>query len=310
MRSRASAMTNSSALRFSQILVTGDSGFIGRHFLAAYGGHGLHDADGIVDLRETGRLNAAVAAIRPDAVLHLAAQSSVASSLQDPAGTYAVNFLGTLHLLEALRASGFKGVFLYVSSADVYGSVKESDLPIQEDLPARPRSPYAVSKVAAEALCYQWSRSADFRVVVVRPFNQIGPGHDPRFAVPDFARQIVAIKRRIHPPVLTTGDLEVTRDFTDVRDSVRALGRLLESGHNGEIYNLCTGLERTLSSLVCTLLELAGVSATIETDPARLRPVEQRRMAGSYAKIHEHLGWEPTIAIETTLADILKEAEN
>ncbi len=289
--------------------MTGDSGFIGRHFRAAYGGVGLLDADGIVDLRDTARLNAAVAAAQPDAVLHLAAQSSVASSLQDAAGTYAVNFLGTLNLLEALRANGFKGVFLYVSSADVYGSVAEADLPIHEDLPPRPRSPYAVSKTAAEALCYQWSRSAEFRIVMVRPFNQIGPGHDPRFAVPDFARQIVAIKRGKHPPLLTTGDLEVTRDFTDVRDSVRALHRLLEDGRNGEIYNLCTGVERTLSSLLRTLLELAGVTATVQTDPTRLRPVEQRRMAGSYAKIREHLGWEPTLAIETTLTDILKEAE-
>jgi GDP-4-dehydro-6-deoxy-D-mannose reductase len=114
----------------------------------------------------------------------------------------------------------------------------------------------------------------------------------------------------MHPPVLTTGDLEVTRDFTDVRDSVRAFYRLLESGHNGEIYNVCTGTERTLSSLVRRLLELAGVSATMQTDPARLRPVEQRRMAGSYAKIQGHVGWEPSIGIDTTLADILKEAEN
>ena len=303
-------MTNSPATKFSKVLVTGDSGFIGRHFRAAYGGVGLLDAEGIVDLRDAKRLNIAVAAVQPDAVLHLAAQSSVASSLQDAAGTYEVNFLGTLHLLEALRAIDFKGVFLYVSSADIYGSVAETDLPIHEDLPARPRSPYAVSKLAAEALCYQWSRSCDFRIVMVRPFNQVGPGHDPRFAVPDFARQVIAIKRGTHPPVLTTGDLDVTRDFTDVRDSVRALHRLLEGGHNGEIYNLCTGVERTLSSLVRMLLELAGVTAAVQTDPARLRPVEQRRMAGSYAKIREHLGWEPSIAIETTLADILKEAGN
>jgi GDP-4-dehydro-6-deoxy-D-mannose reductase len=303
-------MKNSSATNFSKILVTGESGFIGRHFLAAHGGVGLNDAAGIVDLRDAARVNAAVAAVRPDAVLHLAAQSSVASSLQDPTGTYAVNFLGTLNLLEALRAIDFNGVVLYVSSADVYGSVAETDLPIHEELPARPRSPYAVSKVAAEALCYQWSRSCNFRIVIVRPFNQIGPGHDPRFAIPDFARQIVAMRRGMHPPVLTTGDLEVTRDFTDVRDSVRAFYRLLESGHNGEIYNVCTGTERTLSSLVRRLLELAGVSATMQTDPARLRPVEQRRMAGSYAKIQGHVGWEPSIGIDTTLADILKEAEN
>ncbi len=290
--------------------MTGDSGFIGRHFLAAHGGVGLQDAEGIVDLRDAARMKQAVASLRPDSVLHLAAQSSVASSLQDAAGTYAVNFLGTLNLLEALRAIDFKGVFLYVSSADVYGSVAETDLPIHEELPARPRSPYAVSKVAAEALCYQWSRSCEFRIVMVRPFNQIGPGHDPRFAIPDFARQIVAVRRGTHPPVLTTGDLEVTRDFTDVRDSVRALYRLLESGHNGEIYNLCTGVERTLSSLVRRLLELAGVSVTMRTDPARLRPVEQRRMAGSYAKLQKHIGWNPSIAIDTTLTDILKEAEN
>jgi GDP-4-dehydro-6-deoxy-D-mannose reductase len=307
---RAGVMTDSSLPEFSNILVTGDSGFIGRHFRAAYGGVGLVDAAGIVDLRDVGRLQTAVSAVKPDAVLHLAAQSSVATSLQDAASTYAVNFLGTLNLLEALRGIGFKGVFLYVSSADVYGSVDETNLPVREEMPARPRSPYAVSKVAAEALCYQWSRSCEFRIVMVRPFNQIGPGHDPRFAVPDFARQIVEMKRGTRPPVLVTGDIEVTRDFTDVRDSVKALYRVLESGRNGEIYNLCTGEERTLSSLVHMMLELEGVKATLEVDAARLRPVEQRRMAGSYAKIREHLGWQPTIDIRTTLADILKETEN
>ena len=291
------------------LLVTGINGFIGRHFCASYGGSALSDSEGIVDLRDSARVRQAVAKIRPTGVLHLAAQSSVASSFQDQTETYAINFLGTLHLLSALQQAEFRGTFVYVSSADVYGRVDDARLPIEEDHPVHPRNPYAVSKVAAEALCYQWSQTGSFPVVVVRPFNQIGPGQDRRFAIADFAHQMVEIARGARAGKLITGDLEVTRDFTDVRDTVRALSLLLENGRNGEIYNICSGRERTVRSLVDQMMSMMSVQAEIAADQDRMRPVEQRRMAGNPEKIRHHLGWTAEIPIETTLLDILKDAE-
>jgi GDP-4-dehydro-6-deoxy-D-mannose reductase len=250
-----------------------------------------------------------VASLLPDAVLHLAAQSSVAASFQDPELTFKVNFFGTFNLLQALRAVGFQGVFVYVGSADVYGATGDADLPTNESQPLRPRSPYAVSKVAAEALCYQWSQTQSFPVVLIRPFNQIGPGQDLRFAIPQFAHQIVEIVRGRRPPRLVTGDLDVTRDFVDVRDAVRAYRMLLERGQNGEVYNLCSGQERSLRSLLHQLLAIAGVEAEMQVDPSLLRPGEQRRVVGNPAKIRTLIGWEPEIPLGTTLTDILNEEE-
>ena len=292
-----------------KLVVTGSSGFIGRQFCASFGGSSFSDVDGDVDLRDAARVHAAVAALQPEAVLHLAAQSSVKLSFDDPVTTYEVNFTGTLHLLQALQASGFKGVLLMASSADIYGNVPEEDLPIRECRPALPRSPYAVSKVAAEALCYQWAQVSQFRIVMVRPFSQIGPGHGATFAIPNFARQIVEMKQGLRAPALHTGNLDVVRDFTDVRDTVRALHLLLQNGVNGEAYNICSGQGRTMRSLVEDMLRLAGVQAEMSVDPDRLRPVEQQRMIGDNGKIREHAGWVPEMPMQTTLNDVLKDAE-
>ena len=292
-----------------KLLVTGNAGFVGRHFCARFGGDPFEDDTGSVDLRDPSRVRSAVAALEPQAVLHLAAQSSVAASFEDPVETFAVNFSGTLNLLEALRAEGFSGVFLYVGSADVYGRMPEQDLPAKETQTLRPRSPYAVSKVAAEALCYEWSQRLNFRIVLTRPFTQIGPRQDERFAIAGFARQIAKIRSGRCAPVLTTGDLDVTRDFTDVRDTVAAYHELLERGENGEVYNICSGRERRLRSLVEQMLQISGVQAEINTSTTRLRPAEQRRMVGDPGKIRAHLRWEPKIPLITTLTDILRAAE-
>jgi GDP-4-dehydro-6-deoxy-D-mannose reductase len=287
------------------LLVTGDSGFIGRHFRSKYGGVGFEDAEGPVDLCDERRVRLAVASIAPRAVLHLAAQSSVPDSVARPQETYNINFVGTLNLLQALQAMEFRGAFVYVSSADVYGHVEEEHLPVRETTPVRPRSPYAASKLAAEALCYQQGRMHGFRVVIVRPFNQIGPGQDGRFALPNFARQIAEIRAGRRPAKLVGGDLSTTRDFTDVRDTVRGLDAILERGRDGETYNLCSGRERSLYSMVTELLEIAGVEAELEVDPERLRPNDLRRMVGDAGKLREHTGWTAEIPTRTTLEDIL-----
>jgi GDP-4-dehydro-6-deoxy-D-mannose reductase len=269
----------------------------------------LADLEGDVDLRDAARVHSAVAKLMPEAVLHLAAQSSVQSSFNAPEATFSVNFLGTLNLLQALSAARFQGVFLYIGSADVYGKMTDADLPISEFQPLRPLSPYAVSKVAAEALCYQWSQSQQFRVVLTRPFNQIGPGQDRRFAIADFAHQIQEIRRGQHAPFLVTGDIDVTRDFTDVRDTIRAYHMLLQKGGTGEIYNVCSGQERSVRSLIEDLLQIAGVDAEIRSNPSRIRPGEQRRAVGDPTKIRSELGWAPEWSIRATLTDILRADE-
>lgn len=289
----------------STLLVTGLSGFVGSYFA---------DRGDVADLRIHGRpadlasaqeVHAAVARLQPSAVIHLAAQSSVALSREDAAATYRVNFEGTFNLLSALGACNFRGRMLFVGSGDVYGSVGPERLPVGEDVPLRPRNPYAVSKVAAEALCYQWSQTGPFEIVMARPFNHIGPRQNPVFAVADFARQVVAHRNGLGPGKLVVGDIDATRDFTDVRDIVDAYTALLAHGRNGEVYNVCSGTERSLREIVEGLFAAAGVRMDIEVAPDRLRPAEQRRMRGSYAKLHSDTGWQPRIPLAQTLADIV-----
>ncbi len=289
-----------------KLLLTGANGFVGQTMQAAlpcvplpYG----------LDLRDREALDAAIADIRPDTVIHLAAQSFVPASFENSHETFDINFLGTLNLLSALQASGFSGRMLFVGSGDTYGLVPPEALPVREEQPLRPRNPYAVSKVAAEALCYQWSQTEGFEVVMVRPFNHIGPGQSARFAIADFARQIVEIRLGRREPVLSVGDVDVTRDFTDVRDVVRAYLLLLTAGQNGEAYNVCSGVERSVRSLLEAMIALAGVHARIRQDPARLRPAEQRRMVASSTKLQRDTGWAQENSMEKSLKDLLNHWE-
>ncbi|HUJ75509.1 MAG TPA: GDP-mannose 4,6-dehydratase, partial [bacterium] len=169
-------------------LVTGASGFVGQHVRHNMEAVPLELGGRRVDLREPDRVLEAVRRIRPGRVLHLAAQSHVPTSFADPEGTFEINFWGTLNLLRGLKATGFRGTMLYVGSGDAYGLVPAQALPIREEQPLRPRNPYAVSKVAAEALCYQWSQTEGLRVVMARPFNHVGPGQRPDFVVAQLAR--------------------------------------------------------------------------------------------------------------------------
>lgn len=283
-------------------LITGDAGFVGQHALRLLPGSvGLSAHCPNIDIRDTAALTACLREIQPERVIHLAAQSFVPESFRDPAATFDVNFTGTLRLLEALQASGFGGRLLFVGTGDVYGLVEAADLPLSETRPPRPRNPYAVSKVAAEALCYQWSQTGPFEIVMARPFNHIGAGQSPAFAISDFARQIAEIRHGQRAPQLVTGNIDVSRDFTDVADVVAAYGLLLEKGQNGEIYNVCSGTERSIRSVVERLLALSGTSAEIVTDPARFRPADQPRVCGDRRKLNAATGWQPAIPFDDTL---------
>lgn len=297
------------------ILVTGASGFVGRTLLAMaqrgeLPGVLVDPLADDVDVRDPAAISRRLAKASPDAVIHLAAISFVPESFERPHETYAVNLHGTMNLLEALAAGGFAGAFLYVSSGDVYGAVPPDALPVTEERLPRPRNPYAASKLAAEAYCYQVSQTSRMRVVVARPFNHIGAGQSDRFFLPAMAKQIMQIKRGLRASAIEAGNIDVTRDFSDVRDVVRAYLALLERGTSGEAYNVCSGVERNVGDVLRRMLELAGVSAQVTRVHERVRPNEQMRHCGSNRKLCEDTGWTPRVPFEQSLRDLLESWQN
>lgn len=293
-----------------KLLATGQSGFVGSA-LASYlqQRHApdvtLCDVAEFHDLLDPDSLRRMAQTYKPDWIIHLAAQSHVAQSWDDPAGTLQVNTTGTANLLHALQETGFAGRLLYVSSADVYGAVPIGEMPVTESREPAPRSPYGASKVGAEVLCRQWARARPLQVLIARPFNHTGPGQRPDFALSGFAREIAAIRLGLQPARIAVGDLDVTRDYLDVNDVLGAYLALLRTGRNGEIYNVCSGRETHLRQALDLLLDIAGVRAEVVVDPLRLRPAEQRRMCGSHAKLTADTGWQPTTDLRDTLAQLL-----
>ncbi|SIP87266.1 GDP-mannose 4,6-dehydratase [Aquipseudomonas alcaligenes] len=289
------------------LLVTGLGGFVGGHIrrmLANDDRWRLLETPAY-DLLDPVSLDASLRNVVPDAVIHLAAQTFIPESVRDPEKTLRINVLGTLNLLQALKRSGFTGALLYVSSGDIYGQVAESQLPIKESRLPAPRNPYAVSKCSAELLCLQWSYMEPWRMMVARPFNHIGSGQAEAFVIPSVARQLVRIGLGLQEPVVQVGDVDVTRDFLDVRDVIRAYLRLLDAGRSAEIYNVCSGVERNIRQLVQQMAVLAGVEVQLVQDAERLRRAEQRRVLGCSAKLQRETGWKPAIAIEETLQSVL-----
>lgn len=291
--------------RFLRILLTGASGFVGRVFRRLIPSEALEIRGQELDVRRLDEVKSALQQSLPDAIVHLAAQSFVPESFSDPITTIAINFVGTLNLLLALKEAKFRGKFLFVGSGDVYGKVAPENLPIVEEQPLKPRSPYGVSKVAAEAACFQWSQTESFQLVMARPFNHIGAGQSARFVISDFAKQLIEIKKGMKEPVIRTGDIDVTRDFLDVRDVVRAYVALLTRGENGEVYNVCSGVERSVRTILGRMMEISGVKPTIVQEPGRFRLSEQKRVVGSPAKLRKHTSWAETISIDESLEAIL-----
>lgn len=310
-----------------RVLVTGASGFVGTYLLRELegAGHRLFAAtsdgnpavggapSGVIhvplDVTKTESVRGAVRRSRPDLVFHLAAQSSVAGSFTDLAGTWDVNATGTYRLLHALReeCTDVRPRVVLVSSAEVHGRVAESRQPITEAEPYAPVSPYAASKAAAEMAVYQASADGLLEAVVTRSFNHTGPGQDVRFALPGFARQLASIARGGAEPVLRVGDLSARRDFLDVRDVVRAYRLLGERGASGETYNVCSGTAISLRSLVERLIEIAGVEVRIEQDAGRTRPVGIPLLRGNSRKLR-NLGWKARVSMDETLNDLYRDA--
>ncbi len=244
-------------------------------------------------------------AARPDAIYHLAALTHVGRSWDEPLRVIEVNVIGTAALLAAARECGTDPRVLVTSSAEVYGAVTDpADLPLTESSPTAPLTPYAASKLAAESLAAQARLGHGQRVITVRPFNHIGPGQSPDFAVSALARRIVDAERR-GAPAIPVGNLSARRDFTDVRDVVRAYRLLVEAAEPVELCNVCTGRDVSIEEIAAGLLRSAGTSLELETDPELVRPVEVPVLRGDPGRLVEATGWKPEIPLEETLADVL-----
>lgn len=292
------------------LLITGASGFVGQWAMKLFAEHPDWGYKPLamerVDLRDQGEVERCVRTIVPDAVLHLAAQSFVPQSFDDPKETLEVNAVGTLNLIQSLQRTNFSGRLLYISSGDVYGRVSDENLPVNELLPPKPRNPYAVSKICAEEMCLQWHRTHQLDVVIARPFNHIGPGQNQNFVVPSLARQVMAVHQGAKDHVLA-GDVDTTRDFLDVRDVVSAYAALLKRGVAGKKYVVASGVERKISKLLDTLCTVMDVKVDVKVDTERLRPSEQRRMVADASLLRSDTGWIPQYSIEQTLSDILNQ---
>ena len=258
-----------------------------------------------VDLRQPEDTRRVVEEVRPDVIFHLAAQSLVTSSHNDPWGTMESNVLGQLNVLRAAVAVCPKAHILVVSSSEAYGLVTKRNLPMDEETPLRPRSPYAVSKVAQEMLGLQFHLSHHLHVVRVRPFNHIGPRQRLGFAASDFARQIARAEAHLQPSIIEVGNMEAARDFSDVRDVVHAYRLAIEHGEAGEIYNIGAERTYTISQMLETFMRLAHTPIQTRVDPARLRPSDVPVVVSDCQKFHRLSGWKATISFEDSLRDVL-----
>lgn len=290
-------------------LITGGLGFVGRHLANHLGAHGDdvtsldRHSDPSIDITDGPGTAAAIADARPDAVYHLAGWADVGGSWKDPRTVLRVNGEGTLNVLEACRAAGVRRV-LAVASADVYGVVTEAELPLDEHAPLRPTSPYAASKLAADALAQQAYLGHGLGVIRVRPFNHLGPGQAEQFVASALAARIARAERD-GTDHITVGNLEARRDFTDVRDIVRAYRLLVERGVPGEVYNVCSGRDLAIQDLADHLVRLAHRPIELRPDPALMRPADLPVLRGDASKLTAATGWVPEIPIEQTLADLL-----
>jgi GDP-4-dehydro-6-deoxy-D-mannose reductase len=291
-------------------LVTGAQGFVGQHLtehLSSNGDEvvGVDRHEGGVDITDAAAVHALLAEVKPDVVYHLAGWADVGGSWRAPVEAFRANAEGTLNILNAAIDVGVERV-LAVSSADVYGKVSTRDLPITEESPLRPVSPYAASKVAADYLGLQAWLGRGLPVLRVRAFNHLGPGQTDKFVAPALASRI-AHNEQQGTDVLTVGNLSARRDFTDVRDVVRAYRLLVLSGEPGEVYNVCSGVDLAVQDLADKLLALARRPMRFEPDPALLRPVDIPVLRGDHTRLTKATGWEPEIPIDRTLVDLLED---
>lgn len=308
-----------------RVLILGITGFAGRYLAAELerSGHevigaarrdgkseGPREIDGRkllpCDVTQQDQVAATLGAARADAVVVLAGIASPPAAQRNPDLAYRVHVLGTVHLLTAARSFP-KLRILLVTSSEAYGQVAAEELPITEETPLRPASIYAASKASADLAARAFALSEGMDVVRVRAFNHTGPGQRPDFVCPDFARQVAEIAAGRRSPRMSVGNVDVRRDFSDVRDIARGYVAALSRGRAGEAYNLCSGRATLVRSILDDLCRIAGVRPEIEIDASRQRRAEVPAYWGSYRKAEVELGWRPEIPWQNTLADLYRD---
>lgn len=305
-------------------LITGVSGFVGSH-MAEYLLQKNVEVTGTIrqrsrmdhikhikdirlmecELRDPFSVETLIGEVKPDLIFHLAAQSFVPTSWNSPVDTIYNNTAGQVNIFEAVRRLQLECKIQIACSSEEYGQVEPDEVPIKETNPLRPLSPYAVSKMAQEYLGYQYFKSYGLHVIPTRTFNHTGPRRGENFVTSNFAKQIADIEKGKKTPVLFVGNLEAKRDFTDVRDVVRAYWLALEKGVPGETYNIASGKCITIEEMLNKLLSYSTVSIEVKQDPTRLRPSDVEILLGDYTKFHKTTGWKPEIPLEHTLQDLL-----
>lgn len=257
------------------------------------------------DLLDAHSLYTIIEKIRPDFIFHLAAQSYVVSSWASPVNTLEVNVIGSANLFEAVRKAKLKTSIQIACSSEEYGFVYPNEVPISEKNPLRPLSPYAVSKIAMDYLGYQYYKSYGLRIIRTRGFNHTGPRRGEVFAESTFAKQIAEIEKGKREPIVWVGNLDAQRDYTDVRDMVKAYFLAAQKGDPGEVYNICSGKAWRISQVLDFLISLAKVKVSVKKDPKRMRPSDVPILIGDNKKFVKKTGWKPTIPMEKTLTDLL-----
>jgi GDP-4-dehydro-6-deoxy-D-mannose reductase len=305
-------------------LITGINGFVGGHLADALLAQGRYDVWGLTrapgrlqpflrdrvqevhaDLSDPEATQRAIVAAQPAVIFHLAGQPFVPESFRNPAATLAANTLGALHIFLTLIEYRMRARVIVVGTNEEYGVIGEDDLPVNERTPLRPANPYGVSKAAQSLLALQYHHSHGLDVVRVRPFAHIGPRQNDRFVTASFARQIARIERGLQPPVVQVGNLSARRDFTDVRDMVRAYVLLAEHGEPGAVYNAGSGQAVMVRELLDYLLEASTTHVEVRLNPELMRPIDIPLVVCDATRLRERTGWQPQIALRQTLADIL-----
>ena len=257
------------------------------------------------DIKDAHSMQNVIDEAQPDFIFHLAAQSFVLSSWHAPAETLTTNIIGNLNLLEAIRKAGIDPVIQIAGSSEQYGMVYPNEVPIRETNPLRPMSPYGVSKVTQDLLSRQYFMSYGLKAVVTRAFNHTAGRRGEVFVTSNFAKQVAEIEKGIKKPIIYVGNLTAQRDWTDVRDIVRAYWLAVTKCDYGEVYNICSGKTRTVQSVLDLLLGMSNKNITVKQDPARMRPSDVEILQGDYSKFRDKTGWKPEISFEKTMQDLL-----
>ncbi len=296
-----------------KILITGIGGFVGPYLQACLKDQG-HEVFGFErthkepsktifygDILNLQDIDRAMAETAPDAVVHLAGFSSAQKSFDEPELCHRINVQGTQNLLDSCMQLKQKPRLLLISSAEIYG--KPQFTPLTEEHSLDPTSPYGQSRLDQEKLVESYQK--DLEIIIIRSFNHTGPAQQPLFVVPDFVKQLIEIEKGIKPPILSVGNLEAVRDFTDVRDIVKAYAKALTHAKPGQVYNLCSGVGRSIQQILDQMIQFSGLEVDLKQDPARLRPSDIPTLIGSHEKFTRTTGWIPAIPFEQTLIDML-----